>query len=88
MNKLKWKIKYLSDKSGFWYEADVKPLGWTYVIDDTTEQENYQCFLFVSKCCGEESRISKKKFKSLEKAQQECEKHLKMVYDGLKKIFN
>ena len=93
MNKLKWKTKHLDDKSGSWIEADVKPLGWTYVVDNITDEhkgkynEVFGCFLFVSKNT-DETRFTKKTFKSVEKAQEECEKHLKSVYHNLCKIFN
>jgi len=89
MNKLKWKTKYLDDKSGSWLEADVKPLGWTYIVDSKYLVKNqYECFLWVSKESGEETQFTKKSFKTVEKAQEECEKHLKSVYTNLSKIFN
>lgn len=93
MSKLKWKTKYLDDKSGSWLEANVKALDWTYVVDNTIDQHKlkyndaFGCFLFVSKY-ADETRFTKKTFKTAEKAQEECEKHLKSVYINLSKIFN
>ena len=90
MNKLKWKTKYLDDKSGSWVEANVHPLGWTYVIDDkeTSKGSVFNCFLFISKDSSEEIEFTKKTFKSVEKAQEQCEKHIESVYTNLCKIFN
>ena len=83
MKKLNWKKKYLSDKSGYWFETKVKFINWTYVIETGEFLDRYKCFLFVNNFT-EETLISKKEFKTLENAQKFCEKHL----DTLAKNFN
>ena len=78
--KLNWKKKYLSDKSGFWYDANVKPIGWSYVVESNPyDNGGFYCYLFVS-ASADEVKISKKKFKTLESAQRECEMHLTKAY--------
>ena len=83
MKKLNWEKKYLSDKSGYWFETKVKFINWTYVIETGEFLDRYKCFLFVNNF-AEETLISKKEFKTLENAQKFCEKHL----DALAKNFN
>jgi hypothetical protein len=83
--KLNWKKKYLSDKSGFWYEADVRPIGWSYVVEPLYKQDRFGCYLFVN-TFADEVEIVKKKFKTLEAAQRECENHLTKTYKQFQKF--
>lgn len=82
---LKWKKKYLDDRSGYWYEAKVKAINWTYVLDPDYKNDLYGCFLFVNKF-ADEVQISKKKYKKLEAAQECCENHLKDTIEKLNQI--
>jgi hypothetical protein len=85
--KLNWKKKYLSDKSGFWHEAEVKPIGWSYVVDCIYNQDKFGCYLFVN-TFADEVEIAKKKFKTLEAAQKECENHLTKTYKQFQKFID
>ena len=82
---LKWKKKTLDDNSGDWLEADVKPLNWTYVVDQSYDTKDFQTFLFVNDF-ADETRISKKNFKTQEAAQTFCEEHLKAIHCKLSKL--
>jgi len=82
---LKWKKKVCDDNSSDWVEADVKALGWTYVVDQAYDSENFGTFLFVNDY-ADETRISKKNFKTQEAAQTFCEEHLKAVHQKLSKL--
>jgi len=86
--KLKWKVKTCDDLSAEWLEATVKPLGWTYVIDESYEDGKFMCALFLSEKTCEEVRINNKNFSEIEKAKQYCEEHLEATYKKLRKIFN
>ena len=88
MNKtiLKWKKKVCDDNSGDWLEADVKPLNWAYVVDQDYDTKDYVTFLFVNDF-ADETKISKKNFKTQEAAQAFCEEHLKAIHQKLSKLF-
>lgn len=86
-NKLNWKIKRCDDLSAEWLEATVKPLQWTYVVDDHPEDQCYTCSLFLSETTCEEVRISTKPLKSIEKSKAFCEAHLEKTYKQFKKLF-
>jgi len=87
MNKtiLKWKKKVCDDNSGSWIEADVKVLTWTYVVDQDYVTKDFGTFLYVSDC-ADETKISKKNFKTQEAAQAFCEEHLKAIHQKLSKF--
>lgn len=85
--KLNWKKKYLSDKSGFWYEAKVTPISWTYVVEPIYNQDKFGCYLFVN-TFADEVEIAKNKFKTLEAAQKECENHLTKTYKQFQKFID
>lgn len=87
MNKtiLKWKKKTLDDNSGSWIEADIKALNWTYVVDQDYDSKDYVTFLFVTNF-ADETKISKKNFKTQEAAQAFCEEHLKSIHQKLSKL--
>jgi len=82
--KLNWKKKYLSDKSGFWYSAKIKTLNWEYVVDNEYNNTAYVCFLFVNDF-ADEVRISKKKYKTIEAAQNFCQRHIEIITEKLQK---
>ena len=82
MKKLNWKKKYLDDDSGFWHEAKVKAINWTYVLDPDYNNDLYGCFLFVNEF-ADEVQISKKKYKTLEAAQNFCQKHIEDITNKL-----
>jgi hypothetical protein len=85
MKKLNWKKKYLGDKSGHWHEAKVKSIDWTYIIDSNIYDGNlYGCYLWINSF-DNEVEISKKKYKTLEAAQNFCQKHLETVANKLQK---
>jgi hypothetical protein len=84
MKKLNWKKKYLGDKSGYWYESRVKSIDWTYVVDTDYDNGLYGCFLFVS-AFADEVQISKKKYKTLEAAQNFCQDHIVTIASNLQK---
>ena len=87
MNKtiLKWKKKVCDDNSATWLEADVKALNWTYVVDQDYDSKDFVTFLFVTDF-ADETRISKKNFKTQEAAQAFCEEHLKAIHQKLSKL--
>ncbi len=84
--KLKWKPKKCRDLSAIWLEAEIKTLGWTYIIDDGLNIQDYMCFLTITpyqeECC-----LTKKQFKTIEQAKQFCEKHLETTYKTLQRIY-
>jgi hypothetical protein len=82
MKKLNWKKKHLDDKSGFWHEAKVKSINWTYVVDTDYNSGLYGCFLFEN-AFADEVQISKKKYKTLEAAQNFCQKHIESIAEKL-----
>ena len=82
---LKWKKKVCDDNSGDWLEADVKPLNWTYVVDQDYDSKDFVTFLFVTDF-ADETKISKKNFKTQEAAQAFCEEHLKAIHQKLSKF--
>lgn len=82
---LKWKKKVCDDNSGDWLEADVKPLTWTYVVDQDYVTKDYGTFLYVNDF-ADETKISKKNFKTQEAAQTFCEEHLKAIHQKLSKL--
>ena len=84
MKKLIWKKKHLEDKSGYWYESKVKAIDWTYVVDTDYDNGLYGCFLFVNSY-ADEVLISKKKYKTLEKAQEYCQQHIENISIKLQK---
>jgi dUTPase len=87
MKKLIWKKKYLDDKSGHWHEAKVKAIDWTYVVDADYDNDLYGCFLFVN-ASADEVLISKKKYKTIEQAQEYCQKHFETIAINLQKEIN
>ena len=87
MKKLNWKKKYLEDKSGYWHEAKVKAVNWTYVVDTDYNTGLYGCFLFVN-AFADEVLISKKKYKTIEAAQEFCQKHIETIAINLQKEIN
>jgi len=84
VKKLNWKKKYLDDNSGFWYEAKVKSINWTYAVDTDYNSGLYGCFLFVN-AFADEVQISKKKYKTLEAAQNFCQEHIESIAEKLQK---
>lgn len=86
--KLKWKKKWLDDKSGYWYSAKVPILNWEYVVEGSPnctfsykkqECDDYDKFvigLFLSNATDDLTKISKKQFRKKETAMECCEKHL------------
>ena len=82
MKSLNWKKKYLDDNSGHWYEAKVKSINWTYVLDSDYKNGLYGCFLFVNDF-ADEVQVSKKKYKTLEAAQNFCQKHIEDITNKL-----
>ena len=82
--KLNWKKKYLEDKSGYWYSANIPVLNWEYVVD--VYDDHSAPYLFVGPHVDEINICPKKKFKSHEQAQKECEKHLAKTYENFKKF--
>lgn len=82
MKNLNWKKKHLDDNSGYWYEAKVKAINWTYVLDPDYNNGLYGCFLFVNDF-ADEVQISKKKYKTLEAAQNFCQKHIEDITNKL-----
>lgn len=85
MRKLVWKKKYLNDRSGYWYEAKIKSINWTYVVESNSWSENlYDCYLFVNDS-DEAVQISKKKHKTLDSAQNSCQKHVEIIIAELQK---
>ena len=82
---LKWKKKVCDDNSGSWIEADVKALNWTYVVDQDYVTKDFGTFLYVNDF-ADETKISKKNFKTQEAAQTFCEEHLKAIYQKLSKF--
>ena len=86
MKKLNWKKKYLSDKSGYWFEANVDTIQWKYTVESPYASEKYNCFLWIGRC-DDEVKISKKQFKTVEDAQSFCENHFVEIVTKLNKIF-
>jgi hypothetical protein len=85
MKNLNWKKKYLDDRSGYWYEAQIKAINWKYVVESNIYGGNlYGCFLFVNEF-ADEVQISKKKYKTLEQAQNVCQKHFENITNKLLK---
>jgi hypothetical protein len=84
MKKLNWKKKYLGDKSGFWYSAKIKTLNWEYTVDNIYDTDSYECYLFVN-TFSDEVKISKKKYKTVEAAQEFCQKHIEAIATKLPK---
>lgn len=83
--KLKWKKKFLDDKSGSWYAAKVPVLNWEYIVDDY--DTSFTTYLFLGPKEEEEVNIaSTKKFKTFEKAMEHCENHLTKTYKDFKKF--
>jgi hypothetical protein len=87
MDKLKWKKKFIDDESSAWLEARVKFLSWTYVIDEGTKENHYNCFLFLDDKTCQEVKLTQKEFKNINNAKQYCENHLERVYKQFKKLF-
>ena len=87
MIKLIWKKKYLDDKSGHWHETKVKAIGWTYVVDTDYNNGLYGCFLYVNNF-ADEVKISKKNYKTVEAAQEFCQKHIETIAVNLQKGIN
>jgi hypothetical protein len=81
--KLRWKKNYFYDGSDFWYSAKVGAINWEYIVE---EWDNcYRCYLLLSPHEDEIRILEKNTFKTLEKAQQACEKHLAMIYTKFEK---
>jgi hypothetical protein len=73
---LKWKKKCLDESGDHWFEADVKSVGWTYVVDRCRATPTYECSMFISKTCSDDVKFTNKEFKTIEAAQKCCERHL------------
>jgi hypothetical protein len=84
--RLKWKSKKCKDLSAIWLEAEVKGLGWTYIIDDGLNIQEFMCFLTITPY-QEENCLTRKQFKTLEQAKAFCENHLESIYKNISKIF-
>lgn len=87
-SKLKWKEKECGDKSGTWIEAEVKPLKWTYIVDNTANRSQYHCYLFLESVTCEETKLTDKPFKTEEAGKRFCEKHIEKTYHNMKKFFS
>lgn len=100
ITKLKWKKKWLDDKSGYWYSAKVPVLGWEYIVDvnnvsrgydqcpsEHNEKVEYECYVFLSSKSTEDNKISKKILKTKEAAINVCENHLNNVAKKFDKWF-
>ena len=85
--KLKWKHKWLDDKSGSWYSAKVPILGWEYIVEDNTYGE-WEVGLYLSNIDSEVAQISSKDYKTKEKAMEVCEKHLHATAQKFNTWFN
>jgi hypothetical protein len=75
--KLNWKKKYLDDNSGYWYSAKVPILNWEYVVDVYDKYSSSH--LFTGPNVDDIDICPKIKFKTVEAAQKECEKHLTKI---------
>ena len=96
-NKLKWKKKWLSDKSGYWYSAKVPILNWEYIVDGVSDCESdyknqeYDKFMvgvFLSYMNDDIVKFTRKKFRKKETAMESCEKHLQDITNKFIKWFN
>jgi hypothetical protein len=81
--KLNWEKKYSADKSCFWYSTKVPGLNWEYIIDDY--DDGNVCFLSTSPNQDEARIFKNKKLKTIESAQEECQKHLLKTYKNFEK---
>lgn len=90
-NKLKWKQKWLDDKSGYWFSAKVPILNWEYIIDCINIEENkcplYKAGVFLSKYDDDVVNICKKNYKQEQAAKKACEKHLDAIINKIKQFF-
>jgi len=83
---LKWKQKWLDDRSGCWYSAKVPIIGWEYIIDcsktnDELSRDVYQVGVFWSSNDSDVTLITKQTYRTKESAMNTCEKHLnKMLH--------
>jgi len=82
--KLPWKKVELDDKSGHWLEARIPQLQWTYIVEEDTEKEGFQCYLFLNNHCSEPASIHARPLKSLKSAKAACQNHLVKTYRILK----
>ncbi len=75
--KLKWKQKYLDDKSGSWYSAKVPIISWEYIVEETCIKGAFSAGIYYTKYDDDISLITRnKKYKSVELAKAACESHL------------
>ena len=84
--KWKWKKMEFEDNSATWYEGQVDVLNWTYVVDQEHFADGYSCYLFVNDYV-DDVKITKKTFKTVDKAKKFCEDHLKKTSESLAKLF-
>lgn len=74
--KLKWKEKFLDDKSGSWLEAKVPTIKWEYIVEEYCNETGFRAGVFYSPLDEDVSLISKRKFKTSSQAKNACEQHL------------
>jgi hypothetical protein len=81
--KLNWKKKTLDTENAYWYSAKVPIVDWEYIVD--VYDQYSKAYLFLGPNQDEINLFPKKKFKKIETAKHECEKHLSKTYEKLKK---
>ncbi len=82
---LKWKKKWLDDKSGYWYSTKIPVIGWEYIIDVYEEDNNFKTSLFLSKTDSDTIKIGKGDYKTKDAAKKACEKHLQSTFKKFQK---
>jgi hypothetical protein len=96
-NLLAWKKMTLPDQSGYWYEAYIPHLKWTYIIDPTSQYNsptlnsptlrplNFNCTLFINNHTNE-TALHKYPVKNLKNAKAACKNHLLNTYKHLNNL--
>lgn len=87
MKKLKWKKIYCDDLSGYWYETKITPLKWNFILDNNSSENVWRIFLNVNGNC-DETQITTRTFKNVEKAQEFVENYITKIYSDLKKFLS
>lgn len=87
MNKLKWKLKWNDDRSGYWYSAKVPFINWEYIVDVYQEPEEFQPSIFYSQDDNDTTPIGSKSFRKKEGAFNACEKHLEKTVKKFLKYY-